>query len=119
MNAPTRRGQWGALWNAQELAAQYVQGNQGVVEEVDEMLRSAGHTSEDIWAEAWAARSTEIQRVMQMLAKAEARRNATLKAIERHRVGLGLQLRHAAAQFETAEIQDVQNNMEINQKLAA
>jgi len=38
-----------------------------------------------------------------MLAKAESRRAATLKAIERHRDGLGATLRRVAQDFETAE----------------
>lgn len=45
----------------------------------------------------------KLQRVTQMLAKAETRRAATLKSIERHRDGLGATLRRLAQDFETAE----------------
>lgn len=56
----------------------------------------------DDWDEGQAisSRGLEVQRVNQMLAKAEARRATTLKAIERHRDGLGATLRRVAQDFE-------------------
>jgi hypothetical protein len=53
--------------------------------------------------EAISSRGVKVQRVNQMLAKAESRRAATLKAIERHRDGLGATLCRVAQDFETAE----------------
>lgn len=56
--------------------------------------------------EAISQRAGKLQPVSQMLAKAESRRNATLRALERHREGLGSELRRLAEAFEAAESQE-------------
>lgn len=92
------------MCTSERLAKEYMQGDRHAIGEVDELLRKAGITWSVIEAEAAAMRSLELQRVTQTLARAESRRNATLKAIERHRAGLGEQLRRDAEDFEENEV---------------
>ena len=99
------------------LALEYMQRKKEAVEEVKQILQTAGHNWDVVTAEALSARSGELQRVNQMLAKAESRRAATLRAIERHREGLGATLRRVAQDFEAAEIRKPAAANE--QKLAA
>lgn len=73
---------------------------------VDEMLQRAGLTWDAVQAEAMALRGTEFQRINQLQAKAETRRAATLRAIERHRRGLGTQLEAIAQEFVQAKGDD-------------
>jgi hypothetical protein len=90
---------------SERLAKEYMRGGQRTIDEVNEALLKAGFTWDMVEAEAAAMRSPELQRITQLLAKAESRRNATLKAIERHRTGLGEQLRLAAEAFEASELE--------------
>jgi hypothetical protein len=74
----------------------------------------------DNWdeGEAISRRADKLQRVGQMLAKAESRRNATLRAIERHREGLGPLLQEIVERVDPAETPDVANE-DAAPKLAA
>jgi hypothetical protein len=90
---------------SERLAKEYMRGDRHAINEVNEALLEAGLTWDVIEAEAAAMRSIELQRITHLLAKAESRRNATLKAIERHRTGLGEQLRLAAEAFEASELE--------------
>jgi len=72
------------------------------MEQVDELLKRAGLNFQAVQAEAMAMRGAEFQRINQLLAKAEVRRAATLRAIDRHRTGLGAQLQSIAQDFEQA-----------------
>jgi hypothetical protein len=65
----------------------------------------------DNWdeGEAISKRADKLQRVGQMLAKAESRRNATLRAIERHREGLGSLLQQVVERADPAETADAAN----------
>jgi hypothetical protein len=93
-----------ALCKSERFAREYVRGNKAVVDEVNQVMREAGLTWDVIEAEAAGMRSNELQRITNLLAKAESRRNATLKAIERHRAGLGAQLCQAAEEFAASEL---------------
>jgi len=90
---------------AERLAVRYMQRDQVAVEKVNSMLNGADITQGMLEAEAATMRSLDLQRISALLAKAESRRNATLKAIERHREGLGAQLRDAAEKFEMNEFE--------------
>jgi hypothetical protein len=103
---------------AVQLSAECVRKDKAAIEEVQQHLKTAGLTWDVVAAEAMAIRMSEFQRLNQMLAKTEARRNSTLKAIERHRTGLGEQLRAIADQFETTKVHEVPNQASPH-KLAA
>ena len=92
------------MCKSERMAKDYMRRDRDTVGEVNELLRNAGLAWSVIESEAAAMRSLELQRITQSLAKAESRRNMTLKAIERHRDGLGEQLRHAAEEFEAAAL---------------
>lgn len=97
------------LSKSQALALEHAQGKKQATEEIRQILRNAGRDWSEVTTEAFALRASETQRVAQLLAKAESRRNATLKAVERHRNGLGPLLQRVADQFDAAASQDVAN----------
>jgi hypothetical protein len=78
---------------SQALSRQYVLKRQAAVEEVDAILTSAGLDWEVVKAEAFSLRLREIESLNRMIAGAEARMKTTLREIDRHRKGLGQQLR--------------------------
>ena len=86
------------------MAHHYVMGEPEVVEEVDALLKRAGLDWTAVQAEATAMRVPELSRINGSLVKAETRRTVTLRAIERHRTGLGALLQTIAEQFEQAEL---------------
>jgi hypothetical protein len=103
---------------AVQLSAECARKDKAAIEEVQQHLKAAGLTWDVVVAEAMAIRMSDYQRLNQMLAKTEARRNSTLKAIERHRTGLGEQLRAIADQFETTKVHEVPDQASAR-KLAA
>ncbi len=90
----------------------------GSLDEVDRVLRKAGLDASAVVAEAAALRTNELKCVNQMLAKSEARRAATLRAMERHRTGLGVQLQALAQEFQQATL-DAACDQPVPTKLAA
>lgn len=88
---------------SEKLAQGYFAREALAMERVDEVLQRAGLDWDAVQAEAMAMRSSEFQRLNQLLAKAEARRAATLRAIERHREGLGPQLAAVAEALAQAD----------------
>ncbi len=105
---------------AELLASHCIQKDKAAIDKVQKILEGAGLSWEAVSAEAMSLRMGEFQRLNQMLAKTEARRNSTLKAIERHRVGLGEQLRTIADQFETKKVHEVEIQDQTNtHRLAA
>lgn len=68
-----------------------------------EMMKIIGD-KDLVAAEAFAMRKADIQTLSQMMARAEARRNRTLREIEHHREGLGKQLRAIADEFEGEKV---------------
>lgn len=85
---------------SQALSRQYVLKRQAAVEEVDALLASAGIDWEVVKAEAFSLRLREIESLNRMIAGAEARMKTTLREIDRHRKGLGQQLRRAIEQLD-------------------
>jgi hypothetical protein len=68
--------------------------------EVDALLKKAGLTMDAVMAQTAALRLDEFERISEMLAKTEKRRNAALRELDRYRKGLGNQLRVALAESE-------------------
>jgi hypothetical protein len=96
------------LTRPEELARGYALNHQDAVDEIDQLLNSAGLTLETINAEALSLRMDEIERLNRMITMSEVRRDATLREIERHRANFGAKLRRAAEQVEDAEYKDVE-----------
>ena len=85
---------------AETLAEGWAARKPEVVEEVNKTLTSAGLSNDSILAQTFSLKLNDIERIEHMLALAEARRNATLREIDRHRQTLGQRLRRAAQQLE-------------------
>ena len=88
---------------ARVLAWRCVLKQQDAVEHVEKLLASAGMTWETVQAEALALRLDDIERIDRMIMAAEARRDATLREIDRHRAGFGQKLRRVVEQVEDAD----------------
>ena len=91
------------LTKAEELAWRYSQKEQNAVSEISSLLKLAGLTLEILNAEALSVRSDDFERLTRMITTAETRRNTTLREIDRHRKGLGAELRRAVEQTEYAK----------------
>ena len=74
-----------------------------VVEEVNKTLASAGLSADSILAQTFSVKLDEIERIEQMAAVAEARRDAILREIDRHRQTLGQKLRRAAQELDDGQ----------------
>jgi hypothetical protein len=80
-----------------------------VVEKVDKTLTSAGLSTDSIVAQTFSLKLNDIERIEHMLALMEARRNATLREIDRHRQTLGQQLRRAAQQLADGQLRVIES----------
>jgi hypothetical protein len=87
-------------FKSQALSRQYMLKQQAAIDEVSTLLASAGMDWEVIKAEAFSIRLREIESLNRMVAGAEARMKTTLREIDRHRKGLGQQLRRAVEQLD-------------------
>jgi hypothetical protein len=71
-----------------------------VVQAVNKILASAGLTADTIVARTFSLKLNDMDRIEHLTALAEARRNAALREIERHRQTLAQKLRRTAEQLE-------------------
>ncbi len=94
---------------AENLAEGWAARKSDVVEEVNKALTSAGLTTDSIRAQTFALKIHDIERIEHMMALAEARRNATLREIDRHRQTLGQKLRRAAQQIEDGQFRVIEH----------
>jgi hypothetical protein len=85
---------------AQTLAEAWAARRPGAVEEINEVLASAGLSMETVMANTLSFKLDEFERIDRMITVAEARRNAALQEIERHRETLGKKLRQAVQELE-------------------
>ncbi len=86
---------------AETLADGWAAQKPDVVEEVNKTLASAGLNSDSILAQTFAVNLDQIEQLEQLIALSEARRNAVLHEIHRHRQTLAQTLRRAAQELET------------------
>jgi hypothetical protein len=94
---------------AETLAEAWAARKPDVVEKVNKTLASAGLSTDTILAQTFALKVNEIERIQHMIALAEARRNATLREIDRHRQTLGQKLRRAAQQIEDGQLRVIEH----------
>jgi hypothetical protein len=94
---------------AETLAEGWAARKSDVVEEVNKTLTSAGLTTDSILAQTFSLKVNDIERIEHMTALAEARRNATLHEIDRHRQTLGQKLRRAAQQLEDGQFRVIEH----------
>jgi hypothetical protein len=100
---------------AETLAEGWAARKSDVVEEVNKTLTSAGLTIDSILAQTFSLKVNDIERIQHMTALAEARRNATLHEIDRHRQTLGQKLRRAAQQLEDGQFRVIEHTTSIDE----
>jgi hypothetical protein len=89
---------------ADGLARSWAARKPGASAEVEEHLATAGIGLDGIAAHGLCIELDFIERIERMIMAAEARRNAALREIDRHRATLGRQLRQAVLEAEAREI---------------
>ena len=90
------------------LVRQWYWGSEDARKRVNELLSSQSNlTMETVKARAFAKELPNIMRVEQLISNSEARRNATLREIERHRETFGRRLREASDNIQDAEYETV------------
>jgi hypothetical protein len=103
---------------AESLAEGWAARKSDVVEEVNKTLTSAGLTTDSILAQTFSLKVNDLERIEHMMALAEARRNATLREIDRHRQTLGQKLRRAAQQLEDGQLRVIEHTTSIDEASA-
>jgi hypothetical protein len=90
--------------SARALAKAWAKRDPGAIKEVDVLLASADLTMDAVMAQTLALKLDAVERIDRMIMSAEARRNAVLREVDRHRASVAQALRRAAnvedAQFE-------------------
>ena len=90
-----------------ELSKEWAQRKPSAIKRVDRLLASADLTMDAVLAQTLSDNLDQVERIDRMIALAEARRNATLREIERHRATLAHALRPIIQQIEEIESQVV------------
>jgi hypothetical protein len=88
---------------AEGLARSWAAREPGALASVNEHLAMAGSGIEALAAQGLCIRLDNVERIDRMIMTAEARRNATLREIDRHRETLGRRLRQAVAEVEAQD----------------
>jgi len=78
--------------------------DEAAMAQVNARLAAAGLTMDAVMARTFEAKLDEIERMEHMLTRAEARRAAALRELERHRSTFAQTLRRAAGAAEDAEL---------------
>jgi hypothetical protein len=92
---------------AHDLAEGWALREPGYVERLQSELRESELTMDVVMAQALQIALNSIERIDGMIMKAEARRNAALREIERHRAALADALRRATESVRDAEFTEV------------
>jgi hypothetical protein len=82
--------------------------NQNTTKKVHNTFASVGLTMHAVMAMILFTNIDVIARIDEMIATAEARRNAALRELERHRATFGRALRHAVEQVEDARFEMIE-----------
>ena len=75
---------------------------------VDKALIAAGLSVDDVMASTLDVKLDSIERLDRMLASIEARRNNSLREIDRHREALGAGMRKGIEEVQDVEFTDVE-----------
>jgi hypothetical protein len=94
-------------FEADRLAKSWARNEAAGRKEVKQVLASAGKSMDAAIAQTLALKIGDIERIDRLVMAAEARRDATLREIERHRATLGQALRRETEQVEEGEFEEV------------
>jgi hypothetical protein len=89
---------------AEELVKEYVRRETGAVKSVDKLLANAGMTIDALMVGQLKGQLEYVERVDRLTTIAEARRNASLREIDRRRSALGEKLRRSVQEIEEREL---------------
>ena len=89
---------------AEELVKEYVRRESAAVALIDDLLAKAGTTIDALIASHLEEQLEYIERVDRLATVAEARRNASLREIDRRRSVLGEKLRRSVQEIEEREL---------------
>jgi hypothetical protein len=89
---------------AKELVKEYVRGESGAVALIDDLLAKDGTTIDGLIVPHLRAKLEYIERIDRLTTIAEARRNASLREIDRRRSALGEKLRRSVQEIEEREL---------------
>jgi hypothetical protein len=90
-----------------QIARRWAVGDEDAVQTVETTLAAAGLTMDAVMARTLGLKIHEIERIDRMTMAAEARRNAVLREIERHRATFARTLRRAVEDVEDADFKVV------------
>jgi hypothetical protein len=90
---------------AKEIVQRYVRHEPAAVRLVDELLVDAGTSMDVLVVNALAEKLDDIERIDRLTAVAEARRNVSLREIDRRRAALGETLRRTVHEIEDGEFE--------------
>ena len=93
--------------SAESLSKQWAERDRQAIKEVDKLLVSMGLTMDAVVAQALLADIDSFERIDRMVMNVEARRNAALREMERHRTTLAQALRQASDDVVEADFEDV------------
>lgn len=93
---------------ANKLVKKWAARDPAAVKRIDRILASADITLDTIMARVFLARFDTIDRIDRSIMTTEARRNAVLREIDRHRTTLAQTLRHTLQEAEEAEFEVVE-----------
>lgn len=95
-------------WNRTgETSRRWAIGHEEAAATVQATLAAAGMTMDSVMAQTLALKIYEIERIERMTMAAEARRNAVLREIERHRATFARTLRRSVEEVEQAEAKTI------------
>jgi hypothetical protein len=92
------------------LASGWAVGDRAATRKVEEILKAGNVTFQDLLTRASLYRLGEIERIDRLIMTSEARRNATLREIDRHRQILGQQRRRVPEQIDDAKYEVVRES---------
>jgi hypothetical protein len=88
----------------EQLARSWARRSERAVRNVEAALAQAGSGMDAVAARTFSARIGDFERIERMLTAAEARRNAALRELDRHRASFALRLRRTVQAAEEAEL---------------
>ena len=103
-NTDPVRALHGLLVSGDALLEDWYANDEKARSKVDAKLKRAGLTMDDVLAQTLALKITEIEQIDRMITRAEARRNAALREVDRHRKALADQLKLAVEEAEFEEV---------------
>ena len=92
---------------AEDLSADWAKREAYAIKQVNELLAGADLTMNEVMSETLAVKISDFERIDRLIMSAEARRNAVLREIDRHRANLGQALRQAS-DVEDAEFVEIE-----------